>query len=276
MNKFFTYPIVIMCLFILGVSFNLFFASFDMIISGTSGLAIILANLLNTEIYIILFILHFIALIFGYLYLSKEILKKSLLGLILFPVFVYLTTFVQDFVILLDESDFLVFLIFGALISGITTGIIFKYGYTYGGGGLIVRIINKYYGQTIGVSAFYFNGIIILLGGFVLGFDKILYAILIIYLSTYLQDRILLGDYANKLVIINTAKTDQITNFLQTIGIKGTIIESEGGYSKHASEMIMCYLNNHDYFHLKKGIGEIDKNAFIFVTNAYSRENGIL
>jgi len=46
-----------------------------------------------------------------------------------------------------------------------------------------------------------------------------------------------------------------------------------GCYSNEKGEMIMCYLNNSLYFKLKEGVREIDNKAFIFVTNAYSKEN---
>jgi len=214
MAKYLDYLIVIICLFLLAIVFNVFFVSFAMIISGTSGLSIIISEYFLVEPAIVLAILHLIAIVFGYFYLNRKTIEKALIGLILFPLFVAFTSPVQVLVQDLPSNDFLVFIIFGALLSGVLTGFIYKLGFTYGGGGIFVRIINKYYGKTIGESGFYLNSAVIVFGGFVLGYEKVLYAILIIYISTYIQDRILLGDYANKLVMINTHHEKEVKDFL--------------------------------------------------------------
>ncbi len=276
MKQYYDLMIFVVCLFILAVVFNLFFASFAMIISGTSGIAIIFSELLQIPPHLIIIVFHVLVVIFGYWFLSKAIMARALLGLVLYPLFIAITEPVQQYAYAVPANDFLVFMIFGALLMGLMIGIIFKKGYTYGGGGLIIRMINKYYGFSIGTSGFFFNVLIIIFGGFVLGIEKVLYAVLIIYISTYLQDRILLGDYANKLVIINTKKSDIMKVFLASINLKATRLESQGCYKADNTEMIMCYLSNHDYFLLKKGIEKIDPNAFVFATNAFSREEGKL
>lgn len=276
MKKAIDFLIIFVCLLILAIVFNLFFASYAMIISGTGGIAIIFSELFKLPPYLIIVVFHFLVVLVGYFVLSKEIMNRALIGLILYPILIAVTEPIQIYAFLIEESDFLIFIIFGALIMGITSGIIYKKGFTYGGGGIIIRFINKYYGLTIGTGGLYFNVFLIVFGGFILGIEKVLYAILIIYISSYLQDRILLGDYANKIVIINTQKSALMREFLKSINLKGTVLESQGCYREKDTEMIMCYLNNRDYFILKKGIEKIDANAFVFATNAFAQESGPL
>ena len=52
-----------------------------------------------------------------------------------------------------------------------------------------------------------------------------------------------------------------------------TILNTQGGYKNTKRKMLMCSVNEKDYYIIKEGILLIDENAFIVVTKSYEQKN---
>lgn len=266
------YIYVTFTIFIIAIAFNVFFLPFGMIIGGSSGLAISLNYVFPISPSIIILLIHILAIILGYIYLGKNQIKKSIYGSFAYPFFIELTSPLADYIVSLNIStnDLLVFIIFGAVISGMAAGYLYKKGYTSGGSDIFKKIVHKYTGLTLGNSNFIVNLSIVLSGSFILGFDKILYTVLIIYINSVTMDKILIGNYSNKIFYIITKQDQQVIDFISgTLNLRVTEIKSTGGYSNTGSKILMCVVANNDYFKLREGINKIDDRAFFLVTHAH-------
>ena len=267
------YVIVTISTLIIAIAFNVFFLPFNMVTGGSSGVAVIFNYLLKINPSITVLIMHVTVLILGYIFLGKEKIVKSLYGSLVYPLFIQLTIPIRDYIISLniDNKDLLVFIIFGAVITGLASGTIYKLGYTTGGSDIINHIIQKYFGLTIGTANFVVNVIIVISGGVAIGFEKILYAVLILYIRGISTDKILIGNYSNKIFYIVTQEQELVKDFIfYDLGLKVTEINSIGGYSNNGSKILMCVVSNRDYFILKEGISELDSTAFFLITHAHS------
>ena len=130
---------------------------------------------------------------------------KTLLGSILYPIMVSLTVPIAEYLKNYVTFDsFLVLILIAGLLSGFANGIIYKTGFTTGGSDILMKIINKYARIPEGKSVLYTNIVIILAGGFIFGINKMIYAIIILYISSSLVDRILIGISNSKLFFIYT------------------------------------------------------------------------
>ncbi len=266
------YIVITLAILMVAIAFNIFFLPFGMIIGGSSGLAISLNNLLKINPSIIVLVFHILTIILGYIYLGQEEIKKSIYGSFIYPLFIELTSPLKDYIASLNinNNDLLVFIIFGAVISGIASGIIYKQGYTSGGSDILKKIIHKYTGLTIGYANFSLNFVIVVFGSFVLGFDKILYTVLILYINSVSTDKILIGNYSNKIFYIITKHDREVINFINnSLKLKVTELNSVGGYSNTGLKILMCVVSNSDYFKLREGINAIDNKAFFLVTHAH-------
>lgn len=272
LKKFKEYLIVSLTILLIAISFNIFFFPFEMVIGGASGLAISLNYLLNISPAIIILIIDVFALIIGYLFLDKKTVNNSIYGSFVYPFFIYLTEPLKTYIISLNisSSDLLVFIILGSVISGACFGFLYKKGYTTGGSEIFKKIIHKGTGLTLGTSNFIVNFIIVVFGSFIIGFDKILYTILIVYIMSISIDRILIGPYSNKIFYIITKYDNEVSNFIiKSLNLTVTKIDSIGGYSNSGSKILMCVVPNNNYYKLKEGINKIDKEAFFLITHAY-------
>lgn len=265
------YLIVTIGIFIVAISFNIFFLSFEMVISGSSGISIILDHLFGIDPAIFILLAQVVALICGYFLLDFKHIKNSIYGTFLYPLAIDATAFLKEVILNynIPKEDFLVFIIMGSVISGLAYGYVYKRGYTTGGSDILIQIMNKYTGQTIGTAGIIFNVSVILTGGFFLGFEKVLYTILIIYISSKMQDLVLLGNRFNKMLIINSKHKDEINKHMIKENIHSTQISAEGGFLSHKNDLIMCLVSNNDYYKLKNQITKIDPKAFLVVSHAY-------
>ncbi|MDD2181122.1 MAG: YitT family protein [Bacilli bacterium] len=267
------YIIVTFATLVVAAAFNMFFLPFNLVTGGSSGISVIVNYLFSIEPSITVLVVHITILILGYITLGGKKVSRSIYGSLIYPFFIDFTEPLSEYVISLNISsnNLLVFAIFGAVLSGLALGVIHKRGYTTGGSDVVDQIINKYFGLTIGTADFLFNGSIVIIGGFALGFEKILYAVLILYVRGISTDKILIGSYSNKIFYIITKEKELVKQFINNdLGLTVTSINSVGGYSNTGSEILMCVISNRDYFKLKEGISDVDKTAFFLATHAHN------
>lgn len=264
--------VVTLATLLIGLSFNIFFISYEMVISGSSGIAIVLNHVFDINPSLFILLAQLGALISGLVLLGHKFILKSIYGTFLYPFAIEITSFTKEMILdyNLPKEDFLVFIVIGAVIVGFAYGQIYKRGYTTGGSDILFKIMNKYLGITIGDANIIFSTSIILLGGTFLGFDKILYAILIIFIQSKMQDFILLGNYSNKLVIVNSKNREKLKDDISNkLNLQLTQLNAKGGFLNHKNDLLMCLVNNTNYYRLKEAILKSDPKAFIVVTHAY-------
>lgn len=264
--------VVTLSTLLIGLSFNIFFLSFEMVISGSSGISIVLNHLFGINPSMFIFAAQICALISGLILLGPKFITKSIYGTFLYPFAIEITAFTKELIIgyNLPKEDFLIFIIIGAAISGFAYGQVFKRGYTTGGSDILLQIMHKYLGITVGGSNLIFSTTIILMGGAFLGFEKVLYAVLIIFIQSKMQDFILLGNYSNKLVIINSKHREKLKDDINNkLNLQLTQFNAKGGFLNHKNDLLMCLVNNTNYYRLKETILKTDPDAFIVVTHAY-------
>ncbi len=269
------YLIVTITSFIQALAFNTSVYPLKIVIGGSSGLSLIFNKFFGINPSIIVFLCYGGAIITGWIFLGKDKIKKSILGSILYPLFIYLTGPVSNMIsnLSLTTSEYFLIVILGAVLSGIACGIVYKIGCSTGGSDIASLIINKYFGMTVGTSNLIINSVIVLLGGSIFGFDKVMYAILTLYVIGIATDKILLGSSYSKMFYIMTTKIDEIREYILNVyNIHITELEAVGGYTGKENKVLMCVVSNKDYFKIKEGINLIDEKSFFIVTDAYELE----
>ena len=276
-DRFKRYTFLIIGCFLLAFAFNVFFSPYNVVTGGISGIAILLENIFGISESLFIAISYAILLLLSYLLLGKETTKYSLIGSILYPLFVYLTKNLGS-IIQFDVENMLLVSIFGALIYGVGSGLTFKYGFSTGGSDIIFQIMSKYFKISIGNSMKIFNMLIILGAGFFIdntlyAWENVMYAIVAVYIMTILTDKVLLGISNSKSFYIITDHETSIKNFLiNELGKGVTILEGRGGFTGDRKKVLMCVIPTKEYFLAREGILEIDKQAIILISDVYQSE----
>lgn len=264
-------------LFFYAICFNLFLTPNDLVVSGFSGVAIVMQKLFGWSPSVFLFISNVILLIICYIFLDWETTKKNIVGSLLYPLMITFSvpvaTFLSHYLI---TEDFYLTLLFALILYGISSGFIYRSGFTTGGSDIIMQIISKYCKVSESKAMVIANGIIIVCGMFVFGFTKGVYSFIILYCSSFFVDKIMFGISDSKLFYIYTRKTRKVRKvILEEFKTGFTTIPGTGGYSHKNGMMIMCVVSNNDYYNLKKRILEIDPTAFMITHKCYEVNGGV-
>lgn len=256
-------------LLLVAISFNLFLSPNNIVAGGVSGVSLITKHFFGLDPSIFILIASVILLILSFILLGKEKTMGSILGSLLFPIFVKLTSNI-DVYLDIDNTNLLLSAIFGGVIQGFGAGLIFKAGFTTGGTDIINQIISKYAKVSLGTSMLMSDGLIVLSGIFVFGITKLMYALIVLYIITIMTDKVVLGISDSKAFYIITDEEEKVKEFvLKYLNHGVTIFNAKGGYTKERQNVLLCVVPTKEYFKLKEGIHEIDHDAFFVVTDAY-------
>ena len=258
---------------LVALAFNIFILPND-IVCGVSGLGVIFYRTLGIDPALVILIGSIILLILSFALLGVEKTKNSIIGSLLYPVFVKLT---QSFIQFIDlgTTETIVTILFGGVIFGLGLGLIFKAGFTTGGTDILNQILSKYFKISIGNSMFFTDGLIIFISLFIFGWQKFIYSVIFIYIISVITDKVILGISNSKTFYIITEHEKSVKNFIINHLSHGvTVLEGRGGYTGNSQKVIMCIIPTKEYFLAKEAIREIDPNAFFLVTDAYEVYGG--
>lgn len=260
-------------IFIVAVAFNVLVLPCS-IVYGMGGVGVILNKLISIDPAMVILIGDIILLILSYILLGKEKTRGSVIGSLLYPLFVKLTEGYSSFIDL-GNADTLVLVIFGAVITGFGLGLIFKSGFTTGGTDILNQIVSKYFKISLGNSMLFTDGLIVVLGLFVFGWEKLMYSMVSLYIISIMTDKVVLGISQSKAFYIITENETSVKRYITEHLSHGvTVLHARGGYTGDNKKVIMCIVPTKEYFLLKEGIHEIDQNAFFVVTDAYEVSGG--
>lgn len=273
MKKLGNYCNLIVGLFLAAFSFNLFLAPNNLAAGGVSGLALIIHKLWNINESIFILVANATLLLLSYVLLGKGTTRKTILGSILFPIFIELTNpFTQ--LLNIEGLELLVIASLGGILSGTGYGLVFKSGFTSGGTDILNQIIEKYSSIPISTSIIFVDGAITLFGGMVFGLETMTYALITLLLLSIFSNKKIIGVGESKTLFIYTNKYKEVKYYLHyELKIDSTDFEIIKAYSNENSKLIMTVIKTKDYYRIKEAMNLIDESAFITVTNAYQIMN---
>lgn len=255
--------------FVVAFSYNIFIAPNSIVPGGVGGIAIILNKLFNVDYAMIIFILNIFLLLLSLILLGKQKTSASILGSILFPIFVRLTEYLNVW-LQIDISNVLLSSIIGGILFGLGAGLIFKAGFTTGGTDIINQIISKYFKITLGKSMLVSDGLIVISSALFFGINHMLYSILALYIISLISDKVVLGISDSKMFLIVTDKDEQVKEYIiEKLGHTVTIFKGKGGYKRDKDDILMAILPTKEFTLLRRGINKIDKHAFFIITDTY-------
>lgn len=261
-------------LFLCGVvlsslAFNLFYQRYNIVVSGTGGLSVLICNYIDFDISIILLILNLICLTIGFIFFGFDYAIKMLAITFISPLFVKSTSYITDMIDLGNTSLFLVMVIGGGL-TGYANGLIRNSGYSPGGFYSIYELMHKYLHISIGNANNIINIFLIIIGGFTFGMEKAIYAIISLLISSYIVDRVTIGISDNKVFYIVTDKPLEVSEYISNkLHYDFTLINARGGYTNKKKKMLMSVISTRDYVSLKELVIAIDPQAFFLIVDAY-------
>lgn len=248
------------------IAYNVFLFPYKTI-SGFTGLAFIANNVLGINTSLFLAISYALILILSFIILGWDSTKKSIIGSILYPILLELTSYIN---LDLSEVDSTIMILCGALVGGFGSGLVYKVGYSTGGSDVANQLLSKLIKRPIGTSMLITNGVIIFLGFLAFGLPTVIYSIIVVWIMSYVIDKVMIGISNSKTFRIITENETEVKKFLLSQLSHGvTVIEGRGGYTGNVVKMIMCVIPTREYITVKEEILAIDPKALILVSDVY-------
>ncbi|MDQ0162409.1 YitT family protein [Bacillus alveayuensis] len=254
--------IVLFGAFLNALALNLFLIPANVYASGFTGVSQLLSNVLRefTPVYIstgiILFILNIPVAILGWKKVGKSFTLYSFLS-------VAATTFFLEMIpIHAVSNDILLNAVFGGVIAAIGIGLTLKWGASTGGLDIIAMVLSRMNDKPVGTYFFTLNAIIILTAGLLYGWEKALYTLVALYVSTRIIDAIHTR-YEKLTAMIITKKGEELKKAIQAKLVRGiTTVPAKGAFTNEEKEMMIIVITRYELYDLEKIIKEVDPHAF--------------
>ena len=268
---------LVLGVFLYALCFNMFLIPNDLVVSGFSGVAIVAQRLFGWSASAFIYITNGILLIVSLIFLGWKMTKRNIVGSVMYPVMITasepIAKFLNSYIM---GDDFYLILLFAIIMYGVSSGLIYRTGFSTGGSDIIMQILNKYLKISESKAMIVANSLIIIASMLVFGFTKGVYSFIILICSTYFIDKLMFGLSDSKVFYIYTKKVRKVKKLILNDFQTGfTSIPSRGGYSRKRGFMIMCVVSNRDYYLFKQKILEIDPQAFIIINSCYEVNGGV-
>lgn len=268
-KRFKKYAMLIVSLLINAIVYNLFLLPVNLVTGGAGGIATITKYVYDIDPALMIFIISAACGILSLLYLGIESTAITIAAVIIYPLFVKITSPITELVFI-NYSDLFVIVIYSGIIGGIANGIMYKSGYNSGGTSVISQILKKYYNIPIATTSGIINSIIVIIGALFFGWTKAMYALILVYINSLVINKILLGISNNKAFYIITSETDKIKDYIiRTLGHSVTVFDVKGGFLSKKNNVVLTVIPTREYYRVTEGIKMIDNQAFFVVTDAY-------
>ena len=244
----------------------MFVNPYHMAPGGVYGLANVFNALWGWKISLAGICMDIPLLIIGTIILGPKFGIKTVISVILIPVFTFVaeTTWGYDPVI---KDDIFLNTVVSGLIYGLAIGIIFRAGATSGGSDIIAMIAHKYTKISLGTLVLVVDSIISL--STLLAFEDIrlpIYSIILIFIESKIIDLVVEGVKSYKTAFIVTDHIDEVRDFIiKDLDRSGTVFAGSGLYKGAERKMIYVTLNRSDLVKLKANLRFLDPNAFVNV-----------
>jgi len=248
--------IVVVASLVMAFSYNSFLIPHKILSGGVAGLAMILALFTPVSAGTYLLLLNLPLFVFGYFTLGRRFIRESALSVITLAV-------TMNFIPIQPLSnDPVISSVFGGALVGIGMGIIYRMAGSSGGIDIIAFYLARKRDFPMGTLLFSFNAAVITLAGALLSFERALYTMLGMYVSSRVVDAVFTRHLKLTLFIV-TQKGDEVRTSLLELNRGVTILEGIGAYSGKKRSVLMTVVTRYELPYLKRKLLRIDPYAFV-------------
>ncbi len=259
------------------VSLRIFFVPADLASGGVSGISQLINHFTGWPIGLMVLIGNVPLFALGWRFLGGRrfalrtavaIVTYSLLTdlLLRIPAFTYYAN------ILINDLKGDIFLnsLYGAIISGIGYGLVYRARGTSGGSDILARILNKWRGVSMTQSYLVVDTAVILSAGFVFGWKQALYAMITLYVSGLVAETVLEGGGTVRTAMIVTNKPEDVSaRVIEDLERGVTYLEGRGAFTGNSRPVLYCVVSRAEVVTLKTIVHEIDPEAFMVIGVAH-------
>ena len=251
--------------FLYALAIGMFVLPGNILSGGLAGIVNLFSSYITIDADILIAILNTALFIVGSLCLGRDFFLNTLASALSYPAMLLAVTRLLP----VYEIDPLLAALYGGVIGGIGSGIIFRNGGSSGGVDAIALILEKYFKIKVSRTIMAMDGITVLAGLFFYGMNAVLIGLISVYVCSLTTERtmsIYNGVSAKKFEIISD-RYQQMSKEIHEIVERGTtLLDIEGGYTGDKKKMLVVVVSDDQYEAIKEIIDRNDPNAFVIIS----------
>ena len=264
-NIFLRYFVIIIGMTIACIGINGFLRPAHLLSGGVPGASSAINYLTDINIGFLTFLINIPIFILGFIYLEKQFCIYSLINMIIFSVLLGLTQNIGQFI---PIKDILLQSVYGGVMSGIGTGLVFKTKSSQGGTDIIAAILKFKKNISMKDTSLSINIVIVLVGGALFGMELALYTLIAMFLSAYAMNSVKDAMNYQKSVMVISKESELIAKDIMNILHRGvTFLDAEGAYTHERKKIIYCIVASNEIPKIKEISLKYDKKSFISVND---------
>jgi len=265
------YSLVVAGSLVQAVGLRLFLVPAELASGGISGISQLINHFTGWPIGLMVFIGNLPLFILGWRTLGgRRFAVRTLIAVASYSFFVDALLWLPFFPKAGITNDLVLNSLYGAVVSGIGYGLVYRGQGTSGGSDILARILNRWRGISMTQSYLMTDALVILSAGFIFGWQKALYALITLYVSGLVVDTTMEGAGTVRSALIVTDQCKEISGRILTEMERGvTILEGTGAYTSESRPVLYCVVTRSEIQHLKTIVHETDPKAFMVVGAAH-------
>ncbi|MFZ1041129.1 MAG: YitT family protein [Anaerolineales bacterium] len=268
---FFDYALIFIGAGIQAIALRLFLVPANLASGGVSGISQLINHYTHWPIGLMVLIGNIPLFILGWRFLGGwRFALRTAFAVVVYSLFVDLIPRLNFFPAQGITDDIFLNSLYGAVISGVGYGLVYRARATSGGSDILARILNHYRSVPMTQSYLIVDSAVILAAGFVFGWKQALYAIITLYVSGLVSETVLEGPGMVRTALIVTNQPDAVIQRVLVDMERGmTILQGKGAYTGADRPVIYCVVSRSEVSQLKAILQEVDPQAFMVIGQAH-------
>ena len=251
-----------------GLGFDLFLQPNQINVGGMSGVGQIISHLTGFgSVAFWTFLINVPLFLLGLKSIGQQFFIGSLLGMLLSNLFLELFSGLP-----VPQTEPLLAVLYGGLLSGLGLGMIFAIGASTGGSDILSRLLRpKFPNLPIGKIMLAIDAAVVILTGIVFqDINKTLYSAVCIYISSVMLDTVVYGmDYSTVALIISDYHDEIGKKICEQMERGVTMLDGRGFYSGKDKQVLLSAIKKKQVAELKQIVIDVDPDAFIILQDAH-------
>ncbi len=250
--------------FLMATGTNMIYQPMSMVTGGFSGIGIILNHVLHLPIWVVTTTLNIPLFILAGRKFGRFFIQRSLYATICFSVALAI---IPSYPV--KNEDFLMAAIFGGVFHGGGLGIVVRQGGTTGGSDLLSSLIQPFLPNLTSANIMgLLDGAIVITGMLLFGIRTGLYAIVAVFITSKVVDRLVEGMKFAKLLYIISDSSEIISGkILEEMNRGVTSLQGQGVYSGKNRKILLCAVSKKEIIAIIRMVKRLDEKAFVIISD---------
>jgi uncharacterized membrane-anchored protein YitT (DUF2179 family) len=263
------YALIFLGSLLQALALRVFLVPANLASGGVSGLAQIVNHYTGWPIGLMIFIGNLPLFLLGWRFLGgRRFAMRTGFAIIMVSVLIdFLAPFLPQNGV---THDPVLNTLYGAIISGIGYGLVYRGQGTSGGSDILARILNHWRGISITSSYLITDSVVVFLAGLAFSWENALYSLVMLYVTGLAAEAINEGSNVLRTVLVITSQPQTVAAKIMDEMERGvTLVPGHGAYTGVERTILYCVISRAEVAQIKSLVRESDPEAFMVIGHAH-------